>query len=61
MKGNVPIDDVLSEARTGLQKMSMDKAAAYRSGMAGISSDKAVLSFDGIDKALNDTFNIASF
>lgn len=61
MRGNVPMTDVLDEAKAGLQAMEADKASAYRSGMAQVSGDKTILSFNGIDKALNDTFNIASF
>lgn len=61
MRGNTAMTDVLDEARAGLQAMAKEKAAAYRDGMAQVSGDKTVLDFNGIDKAVNDAFKVASF
>lgn len=61
MRGNVPVDDVLSTAKSNLQNMFKQKAAEYRAGMAQVSNDKTVLSFDGIDDALDDAFNKITF
>ena len=57
MRGNVPTDDVLQTAKANLQNMMKQKAAEYRDGMTQVSGDKTVLSFDGIDDALDDAFN----
>jgi hypothetical protein len=61
MRGNVPVDDVLSTAKSNLQNMFKQKAAEYRSGMAQVSNDKTVLSFDGIDDALDDAFKRTTY
>lgn len=61
MRGDVPLTDVLDQAKAGLQNMSAAKSAQYRSGMIPIKGDKSVLSFSGIDKALNEAANIATY
>lgn len=61
MRGNVPVDDVLATAKSNLQNMFKQKAAEYRSGMAQVSKDKTVLSFDGIDDALDDAFKRTTY
>lgn len=43
MRGNGEFDDVVREAKIGLENMRLERARAYRSGMAGISGDKTVL------------------
>ena len=54
MRGNAPMTDVLDAAKENLRVMAADKAAAYRQGMAQVSSDKSILDFTGIDKAVSD-------
>jgi hypothetical protein len=54
MRGNVPIDDVLNDAKANLAEMGKTKAAEYRSGMAAVSGDKTILSLSGIKQALQD-------
>lgn len=52
MRGNVPMTDVLDEAKGALAKMRADRAAQYRQGMAGVSADKTVIDFAPIDSAV---------
>jgi hypothetical protein len=61
MRGNVSMADVVDDAKSAISKMGADKAAEYRGGMAAISNDKTVLSFQGIDNALDDAFKVSSF
>lgn len=61
MAGNVPMTAVLDDAKMAVQKMGQDKAAAYRQGMAGVSADKSVLNFGGIDKAISDAAGISTY
>ncbi|MDE1906981.1 MAG: hypothetical protein KGH75_11090 [Rhodospirillales bacterium] len=43
MRGQVPVTDVLADAKQALGQMRLDRAAAYRNGMAQVSGDKTVL------------------
>lgn len=52
MRGNVPMTDVLDSAKSALGQMRLDRAAQYKSGMAGVSADKTVIDFAPIDKAV---------
>ena len=61
MRGASNMDDVLTAAKENLQAMVAQKQQAYRSGMTNIKADKSVLDMSGIDKALNDSFGLASF
>jgi hypothetical protein len=61
MRGQVPITQVLDDAKTNLAKMNLDKQAEYRSGMGNIKGDTSVLDFAGIDKAIKDAESMAYF
>jgi len=61
MRGQVPITDALETAKSNLQNMGQAKQAEYRAGMAQVSNDKSVLNFNGIDRALNDAYNVSTF
>ena len=61
MRGQVPITQVLDDAKTNLAQMNLDKQKDYRSGMVNIKSDKSVLDFAGIDKAIKDAEGLAYF
>jgi hypothetical protein len=56
MRGNVPIENVLDDAKANLQTMRAAKSAEYRSGMVDISKDKTQLGFEGIEKSIEDGF-----
>lgn len=61
MRGSGSMDDVLAAAKQNLDAMGQQKQAAYRAGMANVKADKSVLSFDGIDKAIDDAVGLTSF
>jgi hypothetical protein len=61
MREQVPITQVLDDAKTNLAQMNLDKQKDYRSGMVNIKNDKSVLDFAGIDKAIKDAENLAFF
>ena len=61
MRGQAPMEDVLNQAKSNLSKMKEEKNAFYRSGMADISKDKSILSFDDITKKLNEAKDIATY
>jgi len=52
MRGNVPMTEVLDSAKSALGQMRLDRADAYRKGMAGVSADKTVIDFAPIDQAV---------
>lgn len=61
MRGEVPLTDVLDDARANIADMGRAKSAEYRNGMAQVSNDKTVLDFQGIDKAVADAASDVSF
>lgn len=61
MRGNVPLDDVLDDARRGLDAMRQAKSAQYRSGMVPIKNDQTVLNFADVDAAFQKANNVATF
>lgn len=61
MRGRAPMEDVLSAAKSNLAAMRQARQAAYRSGMADVSKDQAVLSLDGVRKAVADAADSLSF
>lgn len=61
MRGDVPFDDVVQQARSAVQNMRIAKNEAYRSGMIDIKNDKTVLNFSPIDKALEGIKSMGSF
>ena len=61
IRSDVPLTDVLDQAKAGLQAMNAAKAAEYRSGMIPIKGDQSVLSLGGISKAVDDAVAITTF
>lgn len=61
LRGQAPMDEVLSMAKQNLQAMGQQRQQAYRAGMANVKADKAILSFDGIDDAIKNAMSIGSF
>jgi len=53
--------EVLDAAKQNLAEMAAQRQNAYRTDMANISKDKTVLSFDGIDKALDNAMNKVTY
>lgn len=61
LRGEVPQTEVLDAAKQNLAEMAAQRQNAYRTDMANISKDKTVLSFDGIDKALDNAMNKVTY
>jgi len=61
MRGQSNMDDVLNSAKQNLSVMGQQKQEAYRKGMAGIKSDKAILNLDGVDDALKNGMSMATY
>jgi hypothetical protein len=61
LRGNVPITDVLDDARANLTSMKIAKNNQYRSGLLDISKDKSVLGFGGVDDAIKTAKGNVSF
>jgi hypothetical protein len=61
LRGEVPQTEVLDAAKQNLAEMAIQRQNAYRTEMANISKDKSILSFDGIDKAINNAMNKISY
>lgn len=61
MRGEVPVTQVLDDAKANLAKINANKQADYRSGMVNIANDKTILNFTGIDQALLDAEKFSKF
>lgn len=61
MRGKTEMTDVLQDVRANLDTMAAERAAQYRSGMADVSKDKTVLDFGGVDKAMKDAYDMATY
>jgi hypothetical protein len=61
MRGEVPVTQVLDDAKANLANMNAAKQANYRSGIVNIANDKTILDFKGIDQALSDADRYAYF
>lgn len=61
MTGNVPMTDVLDDARSAVREMGRQKSAAYRQGMADVTADKTALDFAGIDQAVKSADSMTRF
>jgi len=57
MRGNVPIENVVTQARGALANMRDARGKDYRAGMAQVSGDPTTLDFAPIDKAVSDVKN----
>jgi hypothetical protein len=61
MRGNVPMEDVLGKAKAALSQMRQQRGEAYRSGMAAVSGDKAVIPFSPIEQAMSKFQSMGSY
>jgi hypothetical protein len=59
IKGAVPMEDALNIAKTNLEILHRNKQAAYQSNKQLWGKDKAILSFDDIDKSITAASRIA--
>lgn len=61
MRGNVPMTDVLDQAKSALSKMRQERGAAYKASMKEMGKSPDVLPFTPIEKAVSDAMSIKSF
>jgi hypothetical protein len=61
LRSQVPMTDVLGIAKQNLEQFRADRGAMYRANIANIQGDKTVLSFSGIDNALQNAFDKVMF
>ena len=61
MRGNVPMTDVLDDAKNTLSQMRIERGNQYRSGMVDIANDKTVIDFAPIDGAVQSLKKMGSF
>jgi hypothetical protein len=61
MRGLAPMENVLNDAKAALNNIKQDISKEYKLGMMDVGTDKAVLSFNGIDKAIGNAKDIASY
>ena len=52
MRGKVPLEEVVDEAKAAVNVMRHERSDVYRKGMADVGKDQTVLTFDGIDKSM---------
>lgn len=59
MRGNVPIENIVTQARGALGQLKNDRRAEYLAGMGGVSADPTVLNLSPVDAdiAKADSFN----
>lgn len=61
LRGRSTMGEIVDSAKANLQQMKIDKNAQYESNMSRIRTDKSVLDFAGIDKALSDAESATKF
>lgn len=61
LRGTAPITDAVDQARSALDQVRADRAAAYKAGMVDVSKDKAVLDFDPIEAAVDNASKVGSY
>lgn len=61
MRGTMPWDEPLNNAKANLSVMKQNRGDAYRSGMMDISGDNSLLNFKDIDSKLADAQKIGSY
>ena len=61
MRGQMPMEEVVADARRALGNLYQRRSASYREGMAGVTGDPAVLDFGKVDKALAEVTEVKTF
>jgi muramidase (phage lysozyme) len=61
MRGNAPIENVVSTARDAVAELYKNRSDAYTSGMTGATGNKAILDFAPIDAAVSKAEKIGTF
>ncbi|WP_316234234.1 hypothetical protein [Bradyrhizobium sp. SZCCHNR1098] len=61
MRGERPLEDVVSEARGAVDQMRVERGQGYREAMADIGMDTKVLNFDKIDDAMREAGKVQTY
>lgn len=61
LTGRVDPTEVLTAAKQNVAELGRQRQTAYRANMENIKGDKSVLSFDGIDKAIDSALSKVSY
>lgn len=61
MRGQVPLENVVSDARGAIENMRRQRGADYRAGMQAVGGDTTVLSWNKIGNAIRDANDIKTF
>lgn len=61
MRGDVPVDQIVDMAKSGLEKIRQERAEAYKAGKVDLSKDKTVIPFDDIDAAIGKASEVGAF
>lgn len=61
LRQNVPLDDVVSEAKAALGNMRSERGAQYRAGMAGVKADQTVLDLAPVEEAIKKVEGVKKF
>ena len=61
MRGNAPIENVVSTARDAVAELYKNRSDAYTSGMTGATGSKSILDFAPIDAAVSKAEKIGTF
>ena len=61
MRGQVPMENIVAEAKGGVLGARRERGSFYNAGMSGIKTDKTILDFSKVDDALNNTRSIKTF
>lgn len=61
MRGSVPMEEVVTEAKSALSSVRNDRGNAYRAGMGDIAKDTTPLDFTPIDQAVQSVNQVKNF
>ena len=61
MRGKTPVSDVVEEARAAVGNLYTTRGQQYKSDMAAVSGDPAILDFADVDKALADVSGVKNY
>lgn len=61
MRGDVPIENIVDLAKSGLEKIRQERADAYKAGKADLSKDKTVLDFNDIDTKVGKASEVGTY
>jgi hypothetical protein len=61
LRGNAPIENVVSTAKEAVAELYRNKSDAYKSGMTGVTQNRALLDFAPIDQAIINAEKVGTF